>query len=154
MQAAGWYVFRTPILHTKPNSGRVPLPEEGPRRQYECILYAIKGHKKTTAIYPDIIATTADMGLQHGAQKPVALYENLLMRSVRPGDEVLDSFGGTGTLIPAAHAKKCKATVLEASKEYYGVCLQRLKDVEEADRNPPVTTGKALGDELAALMGM
>jgi DNA modification methylase/ParB-like chromosome segregation protein Spo0J len=154
MQAAGWYVFRTPILHTKPNSGRVPLPDEGPRRQYECILYAIKGHKKTTAIYPDIIATTADMGLQHGAQKPVALYENLLMRSVRPGDEVLDSFGGTGTLIPAAHAKKCKATVLEASKEYYGVCLQRLKDVEEADRNPPVTTGKALGDELAALMGL
>jgi hypothetical protein len=44
--------------------------------------------------------------------------------------------------------------VLEASKEYYGVCLQRLKDVEEADKNPPVTTGKVLGDELAALMGM
>jgi len=50
MKAAGWYVFRTPFICTKPNSGRVPLPDEGPRRQWECLLYAIKGHKKTTAI--------------------------------------------------------------------------------------------------------
>jgi ParB/RepB/Spo0J family partition protein len=141
MQAAGWYVFRTPMICTKPNSGRVPLPDEGPRRQWECILYAIKGHKKTTAIYPDVITTTADSGLQHGAQKPVALYEDLLRRSVRPGDTVLDSFAGSGTIFPAAHSSKVKATGLEMNPEYYGICVQRIEDLD-----------KPRGMDLSALM--
>jgi site-specific DNA-methyltransferase (adenine-specific) len=150
MKAAGWYVFRTPMICTKPNSGRVPLPDEGPRRQWEMILYAIKGHKKTTAIYPDVITTNADAGLQHGAQKPVALFEDLLRRSVRPGDTVLDSFAGSGTIFPAAHSFKVKATGLEMSPEYYGVCLKRLEDL-----NKPVdTSGVGLGNELKELMGL
>ena len=32
----------------------------------------------------------------HGAQKPVVVYQNLLQRSVRAGDKVLDPFAGTG----------------------------------------------------------
>lgn len=87
MQAAGWYVFRTPLINHKMNSGRVPLPDQGPRRQYEIILYAIKGKKQTTHIYPDVISTSADENFSHGAQKPVALYQNLLQRSVRPVTE-------------------------------------------------------------------
>ena len=150
MQAAGWYVFRTPLVCTKPNSGRVPLPFEGPRRQYELILYAIKGHKPITAIYPDVITTTQDAGLQHGAQKPVALYENLLTRSVRAGDSVLDCFGGSGTLLPAAHNLKCKATVLEKATEYYGICLQRLNALTDG---AAALDGDALGNELKLLMG-
>lgn len=129
MQDAGWYVFRTPFICTKPGSGRVPLPDEGPRRQWECLLYAIKGHKKTTAIYPDVITTTADPGLGHGAQKPVALYRDLLQRSVRPGDTVLDSFAGSGTIFPAAHEFKVKAVGVEMNPEYYGICLQRIETV-------------------------
>jgi DNA modification methylase len=148
MKAAGWYVFRTPMICTKPNSGRVPLPDEGPRRQYETILYAIKGHKKTTAIYPDVITTNADAGLGHGAQKPVALYENLLLRSVRPGDKVLDSFAGYGTIIPACHHLKCTAVAVEGAKEYYGIILQRVADLDK----PQDMSGMALGDELKALM--
>lgn len=149
MQEAGWYVFRTPMVCTKPNSGRVPLPDEGPRRQYELILYAIKGHKKTTAIYPDVITTFADAGLQHGAQKPVALFENLLQRSVRPGDKVLDSFAGSGTIFPAANTFKCAAVGLEMSTEYFGICLKRIADLDK----PAVPNSQALGDELKQLMG-
>ena len=149
MQEAGWYVFRTPMICTKPNSGRVPLPSEGPRRQYEMILYAIKGHKNTTAIYPDVITTFADSGLQHGAQKPVALFENLLQRSVRPGDKVLDSFAGSGTILPACQTFKCSAVALEMATEYFGICLQRLADLDK----PTAPTGMALGDELLSMMG-
>lgn len=151
MREAGWYVFRTPFICTKPNSGRVPLPDEGPRRQYETILYAIKGHKKTTAIYPDVITTTADAGLQHGAQKPVALYEDLLRRSVRPGDDVLDCFGGSGTLLPAAHSHKVKATVLELNPEYYGICLNRAKTLDGPQLSP--TEGMSLGNEILTMLG-
>ncbi len=151
MQEAGWYVFRTPMICTKPNSGRVPLPDEGPRRQYETILYAIKGHKKTTAIYPDVITTFADAGLQHGAQKPVSLFENLLQRSVRAGDKVLDSFAGSGTIFPAAHTFKCEAVGLEMATEYYGICLQRIGALSNACKTT-ATDGKAMGDELKQML--
>ena len=151
MREAGWYVFRTPFICTKPNSGRVPLPDEGPRRQWEMILYAIKGHKKTTAIYPDVITTMADPGLGHGAQKPVALYEDLLRRSVRPGDSVLDCFAGSGTIFPAAHTFKCKATGVEMNPEYYGICLQRIEGLDKA-LTPAV--GDALGAELKAMFNL
>lgn len=134
MQKAGWYVFRTPIINHKINSGRVPLPDQGPRRQYEIILYAIKGKKQTTHIYPDVISTSADENFSHGAQKPTALYQNLLQRSVRPGDRVLDSFAGSGTIFEAANGFKVSATGTELNPEYYGMCLARiarLKALEE-----------------------
>lgn len=131
MQKAGWYVFRTPLIVHKTNSGRVPLPDRGPRRQYETILYAIKGNKPVTHIYPDVIPVSGDSNLSHGAQKPVALYENLLQRSVRPGDCVLDSFAGTGTLLPAAHTFKCAATVIEKAPEYYALCLKRAQGLDK-----------------------
>lgn len=136
MQRAGWYVFRTPFINHKMNSGRVPLPDQGPRRQYEIILYAIKGKKQTTHIYPDVISTSADENFSHGAQKPVALYQNLLQRSVRPGDRVLDTFAGSGTIFEAANGFKCSATGTELNPEYYGMCLARIarcKALETAD---------------------
>lgn len=129
MLAAGWYVFRTPLIVHKLGSGRVPLPDRGPRRQYEIILYAIKGNKPVTHIYPDVIAVEGDKNTSHGAQKPVALYQNLLQRSVQAGDRVFDGFGGTGTLIPAAHSFKCSATVTELNPEYFGLCLKRVQEL-------------------------
>lgn len=148
MQGAGWYVFRTPFICTKPNSGRVPLPDEGPRRQWECLLYAIKGHKKTTAIYPDVITTLADPGLQHGAQKPVALYQDLLRRSVRPGDVVLDSFAGSGTIFPAADSFKVKAVGIEMNPEYYAICFKRIQNLQT---NQSVAV-QDLNSELQSMM--
>lgn len=133
MQSAGWYVFRTPLISCKINSGRVPLPDQGPRRQYEIVLYAIKGKKTVTNIYGDVIQSTADENMSHGAQKPVSLYQNLLQRSVRAGDVVLDSFAGTGPIFPACHTYKCKAIGLEQSAEYFALALKRLRDVKSSD---------------------
>ena len=150
MKAAGWYVFRTPFICTKPNSGRVPLPDQGPRRQWEMILYAIKGKKKTTAIYPDVITTMADPGLTHGAQKPVALYADLLKRSVRPGDSILDSFAGSGTIFPASHQFKCKAVGLEMNPEYFALCHKRIAGLETPEQS---AAGKSLMAELLSFAG-
>jgi DNA modification methylase len=131
MEAAGWYVFRTPLIYIKPNSGRVPLPDQGPRRQWEAILYAIKGKKTVTHIYPDVLYSTADDSMLHGAQKTVEGFKNLLQRSVRPGDVVLDCFAGTGTIIPAAQAFQCKAIVIEQEKEYYAMCVERVNKLKD-----------------------
>lgn len=130
MEFAGWDVFRTPLIVHKLNSGRVPRPQHGPRRQYEIVLYAIKGDKPVTHIYPDVIPCNGDDNLGHGAQKPVELYVNLLQRSVKPGDTVLDTFAGTGTIFPAAHTFKCKAVGIELDEGSYGICVKRLADLK------------------------
>jgi DNA modification methylase len=133
MQRAGWYVFRTPLVVYKLNSGRVPLPDRGPRRQYELVLYAIKGDKPVNHIRPDVIPCQGDDNSGHGAQKPVALFMDLLQRSVKPGDEVLDCFAGSGPIFPAAHSLMVKATGIEKHPDYQGMCIKRLNDLELND---------------------
>lgn len=125
--ALGWSVFRTPLINYKRGSGRVPLPEHGPRRQWEPILYAYRGGKKCNAIYSDVIESQADDNLGHGAQKPVNLFDNLLRRSVRAGDNILDPFAGTGTIFEAAHGLKCRATGIELEPKYFGLAAQRIE---------------------------
>lgn len=131
MRSAGWYVFRTPFVVHKQGSGRVPLPEHGPRRQYELCLYAIKGDKPVTGIFSDVISCKLEENLTHGANKPVELYVDLLKRSVRPGDAVLDAFAGSGTIFPAAHQCKIYATGLELNPEYYGISVNRLNSLDD-----------------------
>ena len=124
---AGWYVFRTPLVYHKTGGGRVPLPESGPRRCYELVLYAIKGKKPVTHIYPDVIQAVADSQESHGAQKSVAVFQNLLQRSVAPGDHILDPCAGTGTVALAAQNLKCRATCVEQAAEYFGVMVKRVQ---------------------------
>jgi len=127
MESFGWYVHRTPLINYKLDGSRVPLPEHGPQRKWELVLYAIKGWRKVTRIYSDVIETRGDVNLSHGAQKPVALFENLLKRSVRPGDSVLDPFAGTGTIFVAAHNALCRATGIELDPIYAGIAAARLQ---------------------------
>jgi DNA modification methylase len=127
----GWRVFRTPLINIKAGSGRVPLPDYGPRRQYETILFAFRGDKRTNALYSDVVTTRGDEQIGHGAQKPVALFQDLLARHCRPGDHVIDPFAGTGTIFPAAHALKCMATGIELTVAYYGMCVRRLEEIPE-----------------------
>lgn len=133
MQRAGWQVFRTPLIVHKINSGRVPWPTTGPRRSWEAILYAVKGNKPVTNIYPDVIPCKGDDNLGHGAQKPVELYADLLRRSCRPGDRVLDTFAGTGTIFAAARDAKLFATGIEQDAGNIGICLKRLAELARDD---------------------
>lgn len=126
-----WSVFRTPLINVKAGGGRVPLPEHGPRRCYETILYAHRGGKRVRAIYPDVITTAADENRGHGAQKPVALYIDLLRRSALPGDRILDPFAGTGTIFDAAQELKLVATGIELNPAYHGICVKRLEELRD-----------------------
>lgn len=126
----GWWVHRTPIINYKPAGARVPWPHHGPQRQWEMILFAVKGKRPVNLIAPDVITTRlTEEKYSFGAQKPIALYVDLLKRSVRPGDRVLDPFAGTGTILPAAHELKCLATAVEMDADRYGICLKRLGEL-------------------------
>lgn len=133
----GWKVFRTPIIWVKPTGFRAPWPEQGPQRKYECILYAVKGEKHTNMVASDVITLQSPgEGLGHPAAKPPALYAELLRRSVKPGDRVLDLFAGTGPLIPAAASLSCTATCVERDSQFYGICLARLQELDEQGELP------------------
>lgn len=128
---SGWWVHRTPLINIKREGGRVPWPENGPRRCYEMVLYAVKGKRPVTAIYRDVFESTLgeDTG-GHGAAKPVEAYVDLLRRSCRPGDHVLDCFAGSGTILSAAHELKLRSTAVELNPAYYGMCLKRLEGLK------------------------
>ena len=125
MVLANWTVFPTPIIWYKGN-GMLPLPEHGPRRTYECILYAYRGDRRTLVVKNDCIINVPPVrNLRHAAQKPVALYLDLLSRSANPGDTVLDWSGGTGPILVAANIKKLTATYIEVAEAAYNIALSR-----------------------------
>jgi DNA modification methylase/ParB-like chromosome segregation protein Spo0J len=127
---AGWDVWPTPLIWNKLN-GMLPKPEHGPRRTYEMILFATKGKKKVHKVGADILTFPLLSDRDHGAQKPVPLYSELLSRSCYPGDTVLDFFMGSGTIFPAANRAKLAATGMEINKEYYHLALSRLSGTED-----------------------
>lgn len=125
-----WKPFRTPFIWHNPTSNRAPWPEHGPHRKYQCILYAVKGSKPVTKLYPDVIVCASDPNLGHHAQKPVALLVDLLRRSISPGDLVLDPFCGSGSIFPAAHSLKCIATGMEVDPASAGIAMKRMGELK------------------------
>lgn len=131
LSQAGWDCFRTPLIWHKPNGPRTPWVNGGPQRKYELVLYARKGGKPVTRIYPDLVSYPADENLGHQAQKPVGLFLDLLRRSVSPGDKVLDPFAGSGPIIPAANELKLKCTAIEIDPAAYGIMVGRMKKLND-----------------------
>ena len=129
---AGWQVFRTPIIWFKPSAYRMPWVNKGPRRNYETILYAIKGNLPTTRVAGDVITCQPDENLGHRAQKPYDLLKDLLSRSVSPGMKVLDPFCGSGTIFPVASSLKCFITGIEIDPIFYGLSCRRIAALQEA----------------------
>lgn len=126
----GWKVFRTPLIWVNPSAMRAPWPEQGPQRKYQVLLYAVKGNRPVTRLYSDVLTYSSDENLNHPAQKPVDLYIDLLRRSVNPGDKVLDAFGGSGPILPAAHFLKCFATYIEQNESAFGIAVERLRNLK------------------------
>ena len=61
----------------------------------------------------------------HPTMKPVELVERCIRNSSRPGDVVLDSFGGSGTTLIAAHKSGRRARVMELDPKYVDVIVRR-----------------------------
>lgn len=120
-EAAGWEVWPRPLIWSKGTRGFLPRPYFGPRYSYESILFAIKGQKKFLNTSPDVFHHPSTEEKLHAAQKPVALFKDLLSCSCLPGDSVFDPFVGSGTLFHAANELKLIATGIEMNPEYIAV---------------------------------
>lgn len=77
--------------------------------------------KQTTVIEWDRPSKSA----LHPTMKPVGLIQYLLANSSRPGDIVLDPFGGSGSTLIACHQEHRVARLVELDPKYADVILRR-----------------------------
>ncbi len=66
--------------------------------------------------------------LEHPTMKPVELVERALKNSSKPGETVLDPFGGSGTTIIACHKNDRQARVVELDPRYCDVVIKRWQE--------------------------
>lgn len=65
---------------------------------------------------------------EHPTMKPVALFEYQLLNNTKGGDQVLDSFGGSGTTLIAAEKNGRVARLMELDPKYCDVIVKRWQD--------------------------
>jgi site-specific DNA-methyltransferase (adenine-specific) len=63
----------------------------------------------------------------HPTQKPVKLYEWLLMNYAKEGDKILDTHLGSGSIAIACHNLGFDLTACELDPDYYNAAMKRLK---------------------------
>ena len=64
----------------------------------------------------------------HPTQKPVKLYEWLLMNYAKQGDKILDTHLGSGSIAIACHDYGFDLTACELDKEYYDKAMERINN--------------------------
>ena len=85
---------------------------------------------------------------EHPTMKPVELFEYQLLNNTKGSDIVLDSFGGSGTTVIAAHKHGRLARVMELDPKYCDVIIRRWQDF-----TGDVATLEASGMTFAAIEG-
>ena len=64
----------------------------------------------------------------HPTQKPIALYKWLLDKYANPGDKILDTHLGSGSIAIACHDYGFDLTACELDKEYFDKAMQRINN--------------------------
>lgn len=127
-EARGWETYRQPMIWVKSRGG-VGSADVWPYHAYECIFYAVRGRKVTYGkLASDVLVYDPVPSRLHAAQKPVALYEDLLRRSALLNDKVLDCFCGSGTIFEAADRTSTIATGIDLD---IGLAQRRLAGERE-----------------------
>ena len=85
----------------------------------------------------------------HPTQKPVALYKWLLSRYTKPGDKIIDTHGGSGSICIACHDLGYDLTWMELDADYYAAACKRYKNhAAQGFLFEPKETGKDSSAEL------
>ena len=69
-----------------------------------------------------------DINRLHPTQKPVKLYEWLLINYAKEGHKILDTHLGSGSIAIACHNLGFDLTACELDTEYYNAAIKRLKE--------------------------
>lgn len=63
----------------------------------------------------------------HPCQKPIVLYKWLLQNYAKPGDKILDTHMGSGSIAIACHYMGFHLTACELDEDYYNAACERIK---------------------------
>ena len=88
---------------------------------------AITSFDNPAKIFKQRIVGANKNGKIHPTQKPVKLYEWLLMNYAKEGDKILDTHLGSGSIAIACHNLGYDLTGYEIDTEYYEAAIKRLK---------------------------
>ena len=88
--------------------------------------FAWHSFKKVAKLYK--YSTYKNKAKIHPTQKPVKLYEWLLMNYAKEGDKILDTHLGSGSIAIACHNLGYELTACELDKEYYNAAIKRLEN--------------------------
>ena len=70
----------------------------------------------------------------HPTQKPIKLYEWLLMNYAKEGNKILDTHLGSGSIAIACHNLGYDLTACELDKEYYDAAIKRINEHKQQIR--------------------
>jgi site-specific DNA-methyltransferase (adenine-specific) len=77
--------------------------------------------------YGNLEGNTSAQEKYHPTQKPIALYEWLLMNYAKEGDKILDTHLGSGSIAIACYNLGYDLTACELDKEYYEAAIKRIE---------------------------
>ena len=87
------------------------------------------GLKKPAKVFEySIHKHNSDGGKIHPTQKPVKLYDWLLMNYAKEGDLILDTHMGSGSIAIACHYAKCPLVACELDPDYYQAACGRIEN--------------------------
>jgi len=70
----------------------------------------------------------------HPTQKPRQLYNWLLDNYAKPGDKILDTHLGSGSIAIACHERGFELTACELDRDYYESAIKRIKEQTQQQR--------------------
>lgn len=70
----------------------------------------------------------------HPTQKPIKLYEWILMHYAKEGDKILDTHLGSGSIAIACHNLGFDLTACELDEEYYDAAIKRIEEHTKQQR--------------------
>jgi site-specific DNA-methyltransferase (adenine-specific) len=84
--------------------------------------------------YGNLEGNTSASKKFHPTQKPISLYEWILMNFAKEGDKILDTHLGSGSIAIACHNLGYDLTACELDKEYYDAAIKRINNHKQQIR--------------------
>jgi DNA modification methylase len=134
-------------------NGLNPTPNQAFNRCYEPVIYGVKGKPYISPKVPNLteimnkqvatgnrqlddildlldiwmIKRIAGQDYDHPTEKPITLHEKALRRCTKPGDLLIDYFGGSGSLMVSCHMLKRRCYMIEREPIFVDLILKRMR---------------------------
>lgn len=119
LTAMGWKVNPFPLIWWRSdNSGILPDPKRGPRRNYESCLLCTRGDRKIVQAVSNLFPNPNIKAI-HMSEKPIPMLRHFFRMFVDDSTHMLDPTMGSGNAVVLAESLGAKARGLELDKTFY-----------------------------------